>query len=173
MIPKIISHRYDEDCGKVKPNSKIFEIPTKKLKYILGNSEILKKTQSLGEHNSESFWYFFLIQEIISHRYDEECGKVIPNSEIFEIPDENLKYILGNSEILKKTQSLGMHNSESFWNFFLKPEIISHRCVADCGKVNQNSEIFEIPDKNLKYILENSGILKKTQKLGKHNSESF
>ena len=114
-----------------------------------------------------------MIPKIISLRYVEDCGKVNPNSEIFEIPNKKLKYILGNSEILKKTQSLGMHNSESFWNFFLKPEIISHRCVADCGKVNQNSEIFEIPDKNLKYILENSGILKKTQKLGKHNSESF
>ena len=49
------------------------------------------------------------------------------------------------------------------------PEIISHRYVADYGKVNQNSEIFEIPDENLKYILGNSEILKKTQSLGKHN----
>ena len=101
MIPKIISHRYDEDCGKVKPNSKIFEIPTKKLKYILGNSEILKKTQSLGMHNSESFWYFFLIPEIISHRYVDDCGKVNQNSEIFEIPNKKLECILGNSVILQ------------------------------------------------------------------------
>ena len=49
------------------------------------------------------------------------------------------------------------------------PKIISHRSVADCGNVNQNYEIFEIPDKNLKYILGNSEILKKTQSLGKHN----
>ena len=55
MIPKIISHRYDEDCGKVKPNSEIFEIPNKKLKYILENSGILKKSQKLGKYNSESF----------------------------------------------------------------------------------------------------------------------
>ena len=52
MIPKIISHRYDEDCAKVKPNSEIFEIPNKKLEYILGNSSKLKKTQKLGMHNS-------------------------------------------------------------------------------------------------------------------------
>ena len=100
MIPKIISHRYDEDCAKVEPNSEIFEIPNKKLKYILENSGILKKTQKLGKHNSESFQYFFLIPKIIRFRYDEDCGKVIPNSEIFEIPDENLKYILGNIEKL-------------------------------------------------------------------------
>ena len=114
-----------------------------------------------------------MIPEIISHIYVDDCGKVNQNFELFEIPNKKLKYILGNSGILKKTQSLGKHNSESFWYFFLIPEIISHWYVDDCGKVNQNSEIFEIPNKKLKYILENSWILEKTQKLGKHNSESF
>ena len=100
MIPKIISLRYVEDCGKVNPNFEIFEIPNKKLKYILGNSGILKKKQSLGKHNS-SFWYFFLIPEIISHRYVDDCGKVNQNSEIFEIPNKKLECILGNSVILQ------------------------------------------------------------------------
>ena len=71
------------------------------MKYILGNSGILKKTQSLGKHNSESFWYFFLIPEIISHRYVDDCGKVNQNSEIFEIPNKKLECILGNSVILQ------------------------------------------------------------------------
>ena len=40
LIPKIIMHRYDEDCAKVNPNSVNFGFPIKKLKYILANSGI-------------------------------------------------------------------------------------------------------------------------------------
>ena len=39
---KLISRKYDQDCGKVNPNSEMFETPNKKLEYISGNSVILQ-----------------------------------------------------------------------------------------------------------------------------------